>query len=62
MQIGTLVLAKKDWATVGIIYGVGIIVQYTESWESNGVLWSSGDIQWWDDEHLEVLSVPNEKV
>ena len=61
MQIGTLVLAKDDWAMIGVEYGVGIVVQYTEAWESNGVFWSSGDVQWWDDEGLEALFVPGEK-
>ncbi len=61
MQIGTLVQAKGDWAMTGVEYGVGIVVQYTEAWESNGVFWSNGDVQWWDDEGLEALLVPGEK-
>ena len=60
MQIGTLVIAKKDWGMTGVDYGVGIVVQYAEGWESNGVFWSNGDIQWWDDEGLEGLSAPAE--
>ena len=54
MLIGTLVLPKEAWAVSGINYGVGLVVDWNDSWDSSLVLWAHGEVQWWPPDELKL--------
>ena len=65
MKVGDLVLLKKEWQTIGIYYGLGVITMIdegnyddadgTEAWKSFRVQWND-DFLWHDPSELELIS------
>jgi hypothetical protein len=59
MNIGDIVLPKKDHSMVGVDYGYGVVIDFYES--DDGILyyevaWPGADRTWWGELELELVS------
>ena len=61
MKIGDLVKPKLEWATVGIDYGIGVVIDCYLNDDDHGDVWYykiswKHESQWWVEDELELIS------
>ena len=61
MKVGDIVALKKEWQTIGVYYGLGVItfieqgVNDLHAWKSYRVQWND-DFSFHEEDHLELIS------